>query len=33
MAAAGAAANNTDKKYIYIFKNFAPSTDCITDIN
>ena len=31
MAAAGAAVNNTNKKVI--FKNCAPFTDCITEIN
>ena len=31
MAAAGAALNNTNKKAV--FKNFAPFTDCITEIN
>ena len=30
-AAAGAAVNNTNKKVI--FKNYAPFTDCITEIN
>ena len=30
-AAAGAAVNNTNKKII--FKNYAPFTDCITEIN
>ena len=31
MAAAGAAVNNTNKKAL--FKNFAPFSDCITEIN
>ena len=31
MAAAGAAVNNTNKKVV--FKNCAPFTDCITEIN
>ena len=31
MAAAGVAVNNTNKKLI--FKNCAPFTDCITEIN
>ena len=30
-AAAGVAVNNTNKKVI--FKNYAPFTDCITEIN